>query len=93
MIVENDQKVEKLIYPYAIIKLGTIKIPINLLEPQQRGETEAENINKSMTQLEYKLVSGIEKVSRKRTPVVGFTQGNGELIESQTARLLSLIHI
>ncbi len=87
MIVENDQKVEKLIYPYAIIKKGTIKIPVNLLEPQARGESEAESINKSMTQLEYKLVSGIEKVSRNRTPVVAFTQGNGELVESQTAKL------
>ncbi|MDA8692874.1 gliding motility-associated ABC transporter substrate-binding protein GldG [Saprospiraceae bacterium] len=91
MIVENDQKVEKFIYPYAIIKKGTIKVPIDLLEPQVRGESEAENINKSMTQLEYKLVSGIEKVSRKRTPVVAFTQGNGELIESQTARLASVL--
>jgi gliding-associated putative ABC transporter substrate-binding component GldG len=91
MIVENDQKVEKLIYPYAIIKLGTIKVPINLLEPQQRGESEAEAINKSMTQLEYKIISGIEKVSRKKTPVVAFTQGNGELIESQTAKLASVL--
>jgi ABC-type uncharacterized transport system involved in gliding motility auxiliary subunit len=44
-----------------------------------------------MTQLEYKIISGIEKVSRKKTPVVAFTQGNGELIESQTAKLASVL--
>ena len=87
MVVEKDKRVEKLIYPYAVIKKGTLKLPINLLEPQERGESEAENINKSMIQLEYKLISSIEKVYRKRTPVIAFTQGNGELIESQTAKL------
>jgi ABC-2 type transport system permease protein len=86
-IVENDQQTEKLIYPYAILKKGTLKVPISLLESKGRGESEEQSISNSMAQLEYKLINAIEKVSRSRTPVVAFTQGNGELLEEQTATL------
>ena len=63
-IVENDQQIEKLIYPYAILKKGTLKVPISLLESKGRGETEEQSISNSMAQLEYKLINAIEKVSR-----------------------------
>jgi len=87
MIVENDQRVEKLIYPYAIIKYGTVKVPVNLLEPMGRGESEEAAINRSTTLLEYKLISSIEKLFRKKIPIIALTEGNGELLQEQTAKL------
>ena len=36
-LIENDQRVEKLIYPYAIINYGERRIAVNLLEPLKRG--------------------------------------------------------
>ena len=60
-IMENDQRVEKLVYPYAILNYGQRKIPIDLLEALKRGETEEEAINRSSILLEYKFASAVRK--------------------------------
>ena len=78
-LFENDQRVEKLIYPYAIINLGDRRIPVNLLEPLARGETEEEAINRSSMLLEYKLSSTIAKLLQDEAPIILFTEGNGRV--------------
>ncbi len=88
---ENDQRVEKLIYPYAIINFGDRRIPVNLLEPIARGENEEQAVNRSAMLLEYKLASSIAKLMQERAPIVMFTEGNGELEGSQTAMLETLL--
>ncbi|MBT8231644.1 MAG: gliding motility-associated ABC transporter substrate-binding protein GldG [Saprospiraceae bacterium] len=90
-IQEKDQRVEKLIYPYAIINLGNRRIPVNLLEGIQRGEDETMAINRSVVLLEYKFASNIQKLISKRVPNIVFTKGNGELIEEQTAMLETML--
>ena len=90
-ITENDQRVEKLLYPYAIVNYGDRKIPVNLLEPIGRNETNQEAINKSSILLEYKLASTIAKLDRKDAPVIMFTSGQGELGDSETAMLETLL--
>jgi ABC-2 type transport system permease protein len=86
-LAEKDQRVEKLIYPYAIVNLGERRIAIDLLEPMKRGGSETQAINTSMILLEYKFASAIQKLFSKRVPNVVFTKGNGELKEEQTATL------
>lgn len=90
-IFENDQRAEKLIYPYAIVNYGNRRIAVNLLETLKPGETEQEAINRSSILIEYKLASALSKLTASRAPVVLFTQGNGELEESQTAMLETLL--
>ncbi len=90
-IVENDQRVEKLIYPFAIINYGDRRIPVNLLEPIGQGESEEEAINRSSMLLEYKLASTIAKLIKKNAPIIMFTEGNGELSGDQTAMLETLL--
>lgn len=90
-IFENDQRVEKQIYPYAIVSYGDRRIPVNLLEPIARGENEEEAINRSSMLLEYKLTSSIAKLISKGAKKVLFTEGNGELEEQQTAMLETLL--
>ncbi len=86
-IVENDQRVEKLIYPWAIIKYGNKKIPVSLLEPQGIGETEEATINKSENLIEHKLAKALHLLFKKDIPHIVFVEGHEELLESQTARL------
>ena len=87
LVMEEDQRVEKLIYPFALLQLGNRKIPIRLLEARSKGEGEEQALNKSANNLEYKFASAIEKLFKKSAPLVLFTTGNGELLESQTATL------
>lgn len=84
-VIENDQKVEKLIYPFAVVKRGSRQIAVNLLEPQEQNQEVW--LNRSATLLEYKLSNTLEKLFRTANPIVLFTAGNGELKESQTATL------
>ncbi len=85
IVMEDDKKVEKLIYPYAIVKYGARRIPINLLEPQLKGENPEIMLNKSENTIEYKLAKTIKTLISKGLPRVLFTAGNGELVPSQTA--------
>ncbi|NNK89156.1 MAG: gliding motility-associated ABC transporter substrate-binding protein GldG [Saprospiraceae bacterium] len=87
LVTEGTQRVEKLIYPYAIIKYGERKIPVNLLEAIGRGGSEEEALNKSVKLLEFKLSSALNKLFLEEQPVILFTEGNGELREEQTAKL------
>lgn len=90
-IFEDDQRVEKLIYPYAIINYGDRRIAVNLLEPLARGENEEEAINRSAMLLEYKLASTISKLIAKKAPIIAFTEGHGELEANQTAMLETIL--
>ncbi len=85
IVMEDDKKVEKLIYPYAIVKYGARRIPINLLEPQIKGENPEIMLNKSENTLEYKFAKTIRTLISKGLPRVLLTAGNGELVPSQTA--------
>ena len=87
LVMEEDQRVEKLIYPFALLQLGSRKIPIRLLDAMSKGEGQEQTLNKSANSLEYKFASAIEKLFKKDAPIVLFTEGNGELLESQTATL------
>lgn len=85
IVMEDDKRVEKLIYPYAIIKYGSRQVPVNLLEPQLKGENPEVMLNKSANNLEYKFAKTIQKLYQKGIPKVLLTSGNGELAPSQTA--------
>lgn len=86
-IQEEDQKVEKLIYPYAIFKFANRKLPVNLLEPKKPEESEQAAINRSATMLEYKLTNALSKLFADDIPIVLFTTSNGEYQAQNTAML------
>ena len=87
LVAEGNQRVEKLIYPFAIIKYGERKIPVNLLEAIGRGGSEEEALNKSFKLLEYKLSSALSKLFQEKQAIILFTEGQGELRDDQTAKL------
>ena len=86
-VMEEDQKVEKLIYPYAIIRRGSRQITINLLASREQTDSQEIMINKSANLLEYKFANAIENLFRTSNPYVLFTTGNGELDHTQTATI------
>jgi gliding-associated putative ABC transporter substrate-binding component GldG len=86
-VMEEDQKVEKLIYPYAIIRRGSRQITINLLASREQTDSQEMMINKSANLLEYKFANAIENLFRTSNPYVLFTTGNGELDHTQTATI------
>ena len=84
---EGSSRVEKMIYPYAIVQYGTRKTPVNLLQSIARGESKEQAFNKSEQLLEYKLITAIGKLFKETQPIVVFTTGQGELQDMQTAKL------
>lgn len=90
--VDNDNEtVEKLIYPYAILNMGDRSIAVNLLEAQGVGISGELALNNSVSLLEYKLADAIQKLSNPDKPNILLTTGNGELRPQQTAALEGML--
>lgn len=86
-VVDNDQRSEKLIYPVAIVNFGTRQIIVNLLENEIAGASPEENLNNSVSLLEYKFASALQKLLIYKKPVIMFTEGHGELDTLETMDL------
>jgi ABC-2 type transport system permease protein len=86
-VVENDENIQKVIFPGAIIKYKGRTLSTLLLE-NQIGQGQFEIINNSIALLEYKFANAIQKLKRNKQPYVAFTQGNGELDQLEVGSLL-----
>lgn len=84
--VQGDRRTEKVIWPGAIVSYQEEEIPVNLLKSKLFSSTE-ELINNSIQQLEYELISAIERLRRTKRPNIGFLQGHGELSTLETASI------
>jgi ABC-2 type transport system permease protein len=74
------------IYPHAIVTYGGRSVPVSLMENQIPNQPEV-TLNNSVSTLEYKFSSAIQKAMFDSHPKVVFTTGHGELSEMQTADL------
>ncbi|MBI5916546.1 MAG: gliding motility-associated ABC transporter substrate-binding protein GldG [Bacteroidetes bacterium] len=72
---------EKLIYPYAKISYRGRTEVVDLLDEDARGNTPDEQLNTSISQLEYKFANALHKLSSSAKEIVAFTVGHGELNE------------
>jgi ABC-2 type transport system permease protein len=86
-IEKDNEMVDKLIYPYAVVQFGTRKHIVNLLESQGIAIANEEVLNNSVSLLEYKLADAIQKVRKREKANILFTEGRGELNIRQTADL------
>lgn len=77
---EDGQKTRTIVYPYAQINVGDNYCWVNLLE-NIPGLSSDENLNRSIEDLEYKLVDAIRRVDTDQLPRVAFLEGHGELDE------------
>lgn len=69
---------QKRIFPYALVQYGEDEIPVSLLQ-NRMGTSPEEVLNNSVQNLEYAFVSAIRKVVSGGKPLIGFTEGHGEL--------------
>jgi len=69
---------QQLIFPAALITYGGHEIPVNLLL-SHHGASHETALNNSIENLEYAFVSALRKVVSGGRPLIGFTEGHGEL--------------
>ncbi len=82
----GTENTEQLIYPYAVFNFGERKISVGLLENSPELDQE-ENLNNSISQLEYKFASAIDKLLHFERKNILLTSSNGELTKNQTKAL------
>lgn len=73
---------QKLIFPGALITYGNEEIAVNLLQSRM-GVSPEQVLNNSAQNLEYVFVSALRKAVSGGRPLVGFTEGHGELDDLQ----------
>jgi len=84
---EGKEKVQRVVFPYAIIQYGDRDIVVNLLESASGQENEESMLNKSVSLLEYKLANAIQKITAKKQGNIVFTTGQGEIAPKYRASL------
>lgn len=77
---EDGRKTRSMVFPYALVAVGSQTKVVNLLDNIQ-GYSGAENLNKSAEGLEYKLMEVFRKMSVSEKPRIAFLEGHGELDE------------
>ncbi len=86
-LVDNDQKTEQYIFPYAIVRYRNRQTVVKLLENEVPGQNPEIVLNNSVSLLEYKFSNAIEKLLNNRRPNIFFSRGHGELDKTETADL------
>jgi len=86
-IQESGAAAEKLIYPYALVRIGSKSFAVNLLENERPGVDSEWILNNSAALLEYKLADAIQKLLQHSKPNIVLTAGHDELTTQQTTWL------
>ncbi len=77
---EDGRNSTSYVYPYAIVNYKDYQLPINLLE-NIKGYSGAENLNKSIESLEYKITDAVKRLTINEKIKIAFLEGHGELDE------------
>jgi ABC-2 type transport system permease protein len=86
-IKSKEGREEKLIYPYAkVIYKGRTAV-VDLLDEEARGRNPEEQLNTSISELEYKFANAMHKLQLGAKEIIGFTVGHGELNEMERSAL------
>ncbi|MES2426596.1 MAG: gliding motility-associated ABC transporter substrate-binding protein GldG [Bacteroidota bacterium] len=78
----DDGMIQKTIFPEALITANGKEIAVNLLQTHI-GQSDEEQLNNSIQNLEYAFISSIKKVSHGGRSRIGFTTGHDELNDLQ----------
>lgn len=77
MVKEGAEQVQKIIYPGAVIRVGSKEIPVQLLKGNQAAPP-AERLNQSVEGVEYELANGIKLATQKGRNNIAVLTGHGE---------------
>lgn len=83
---ENGQRIERIIFPGAIVSYGGVEKGVMLLKGNQAATPE-EKLNQSIEGVEYEIASAIRQLTSIGRKRVGIVRGHGELDSLQMASL------
>lgn len=83
-IQRGDEWGEQVVFPGAIATYAGREVPLQLLK-SRAGATELEMLEMSAQQIEYELISAVEKLTVVEKKVVAFVEGHSELDSLETA--------
>lgn len=89
-VKEDEQQLQKIIFPGAIISYGNKYVPVMLLK-QQIGVHPEQQLHNSIVGLEYEMISSIKKLRQKRKKRIAFITGHGELDEAVTVDIYNTL--
>ena len=84
---ENGRRVEKVVFPWAVVSAGGREKNVLLLRGSQSVAPE-ERLNQSIEGLEYELASTIRGLLPGARPGIGVVQGHGELTNAEAGDML-----
>ncbi|MDB5233147.1 MAG: gliding motility-associated transporter substrate-binding protein GldG, partial [Hymenobacter sp.] len=84
---ENGKRVEKIIFPYAVVSVGGKDKPVLLLRGNQAAPADV-RLNQSIEGLEYELASTIRTMVPALRKRIGVVEGHGELTNVQAGDML-----
>ncbi|MGV3539389.1 MAG: gliding motility-associated ABC transporter substrate-binding protein GldG [Rufibacter sp.] len=87
---EGDKRVEKIVFPGALISAGNKETAVTVLRGSQTATPE-ERLNQSIEGLEYELATALRKVASVSSGRIGVLQGHGELWLPQAADFLGTL--
>lgn len=85
-VKEGEQKIEKLIFPGALVVYKGKEVPVLLLKGNRAG-TQNEMLNQSVEGVEFELASAIRKLTQKQKKRIGFLEGYSNLPPARIADL------
>jgi ABC-2 type transport system permease protein len=86
-VVDDEQKSEQYIFPFAIFSYKNREVVVKLLESDVPGQNPEITLNNSVALLEYKFSNAIQKLLSPKRPNILFTDGHGELKVEEIADL------
>ncbi|UII23349.1 gliding motility-associated ABC transporter substrate-binding protein GldG [Fulvivirga ligni] len=87
---QNGNRVEKLIFPGALVSYGGTEAGVMLLKGNQAASAE-EKLNQSIESIEYELASAIRELTTLTRKKVAIVRGHGELDSLQMASFTSAL--
>ncbi|WP_303311134.1 gliding motility-associated ABC transporter substrate-binding protein GldG [Hymenobacter sp. BT730] len=84
---ENGKRVEKIIFPWATITVGSKEQNVLLLRGNQAAAPDV-RLNQSIEGLEYEMASTIRRLQPSTRKVIGIVEGHGELDNLQMADMI-----
>lgn len=83
--MEDGQKMEKIVFPWALVRYGMNEVPVLLLSGDQSNGDPEEQLNASVENLEYALANGIRKATQpEKKKKIAIIEGHKELDMFQT---------
>src|SRR5688572_23499520 len=89
--MEGDKRVEKIIFPGAIVSYRNKELPVMLLKGNQAASPE-QRLNQSVEGVEYEIASAIRKLTVSKKKKIAFLEGHGELNVLEVSDLMNSLN-